>query len=222
MFQRIICNSILLFFRQQVLCLRFAHAGAVSRSFVIHYSFPRQISKSFLHTEVWLKSHPCWENGNKGFQKDEREYTRGEGRHEVTADEPASPTPRSYPAPGSKLWPSPPLAHWILSSPALSKLALQQLTPLIFLKIEVQLIYNIVLVSGVWTSLVAQLVKNLPAMQETWAGKIPWRKERLPTPVFRPGEFHGVYSPWGCKESDMTERLSLHVTSSLQVYSRVL
>jgi len=38
-------------------------------------------------------------------------------------------------------------------------------------------------------------------------GKIPWRRERLPTPVFRPGEFHGLYSPWGCKESDATERL---------------
>ena len=35
-----------------------------------------------------------------------------------------------------------------------------------------------------WASLVAQLVKNLLAMQETWFGKIPWRRERLPTPVF--------------------------------------
>ena len=58
-------------------------------------------------------------------------------------------------------------------------------------------------------SLVAQLVKNLPAMRETWVGKIPWRRERLPTPGFWPGEFHGLYSPWGRKESDMTERLSL-------------
>ena len=41
-----------------------------------------------------------------------------------------------------------------------------------------------------------------------WVGKIPWRRERLPTPVFWPGEFHGLYSPWGHKESDMTERLS--------------
>ena len=49
-------------------------------------------------------------------------------------------------------------------------------------------------------SLVAQLVKNLPAIQETWVGKIPWRRERLPTPAFWPGEFHGLYSPWGCKE----------------------
>ena len=31
-------------------------------------------------------------------------------------------------------------------------------------------------------SLVAQLVKNLPAMWETWVGKISWRRERLPTP----------------------------------------
>ena len=37
----------------------------------------------------------------------------------------------------------------------------------------------------------------------------PWRRERLPTPVFWPGEFHGPYSPWGCKESDTTEQLSL-------------
>ena len=29
------------------------------------------------------------------------------------------------------------------------------------------------------------------------------------TPVFWPGEFHGLYSPWGRKESDRTEQLSL-------------
>ena len=37
-------------------------------------------------------------------------------------------------------------------------------------------------------SLIAQLVKNLPAMQETrfdsWVRKIRWRRDRLPTPVF--------------------------------------
>ena len=62
-------------------------------------------------------------------------------------------------------------------------------------------------------SLVAQLVKNLPAVWETWVdpwvGKIPWRRECLPTPVFWPGEFHGLYSLWGHKESDTTEELSL-------------
>ena len=46
-----------------------------------------------------------------------------------------------------------------------------------------------------WASLVAQLIKNPPAMWETWVGKIPWRRERLPTPVFWPGEFHGLYIP---------------------------
>ena len=64
-----------------------------------------------------------------------------------------------------------------------------------------------------WASLVAQLVKNLPAMRQIgkiWVGKIPWRREQLPTPVSWPLEFHGQYSPWGCKESDTTEHLSLH------------
>ena len=64
------------------------------------------------------------------------------------------------------------------------------------------------------SSLVAQLVKNLPAMHKTWVWslgwKIPWRMERLPTPVFWPGEFHGLCSTWGSKESDMTEWLSLY------------
>ena len=69
-----------------------------------------------------------------------------------------------------------------------------------------------------WTSLVAQLEKNPPAMWETWAQcgfnpwveKISWRRERLPTPVFWPGEFHGLYSSWGHKESDTIEQLSLY------------
>ena len=64
-----------------------------------------------------------------------------------------------------------------------------------------------------WVSLLARVVKNLPAMSETWVWslglQIPWRRERLPTPVFWPGEFYGLYSPWVCKESDMTEWLSL-------------
>ena len=38
-----------------------------------------------------------------------------------------------------------------------------------------------------------------------WVGKIPWRRKRLPTLIFRPREFHGLYSLWGCKELDMTE-----------------
>ena len=115
------------------------------------------------------------------------------------------------------------------------------------------LLLNILLRAFVWASLIAQLVKNRPAMRETlvlflhpddllekgtathsnilglplwlnwgrihlqcgrpgfdsWVGKIPWRRQRLPTPVFWPGEFHGLCSPWGHKESDTTEPLSL-------------
>ena len=37
-----------------------------------------------------------------------------------------------------------------------------------------------------------------------WVGKIPWRRGRLPTPVCWPGEFHGLYSPWGCKAKNRT------------------
>ena len=44
---------------------------------------------------------------------------------------------------------------------------------------------------------------------DPWLGKISWRRERLPTPVFWPGEFHGLYSPLGSKESDMREPRSL-------------
>ena len=55
-----------------------------------------------------------------------------------------------------------------------------------------------------------QMVKSLPVMQETWVRKILWRREWLPMLVFLPGEFHGQrslagYSPWGCKELDMTQ-----------------
>ena len=62
-------------------------------------------------------------------------------------------------------------------------------------------------------SLVAQMVKiclqcKRPGF-DPWVGKLPWRRERLPTPVFWPGGFHRLYSPWGYRESDMTEKLSL-------------
>ena len=44
---------------------------------------------------------------------------------------------------------------------------------------------------------------------------MPWKREWLPIPVFLPGEFHGErslvgYSPWGCKELDMTEWSDQH------------
>ena len=84
---------------------------------------------------------------------------------------------------------------------------------------------------AIWASLVAQMVKNLPAKKkkekkkriclqcrrprfDPWVRKIPWRREWLPTPVSLPGEFHGQRSladcsPWGRRESDKTEQLTL-------------
>ena len=37
----------------------------------------------------------------------------------------------------------------------------------------------------------------------------------LPIPVFWPGEFHGLYSQWGCKESDTTGQLSLSLSGGV-------
>ena len=57
----------------------------------------------------------------------------------------------------------------------------------------------------------AQLVKNPPEIWETWLQSLGWEdpleRERLPTPVFWPREFHGVYCPWGCKELNAPEQL---------------
>ena len=48
---------------------------------------------------------------------------------------------------------------------------------------------------------------------QTWVQSLDWedplRRERLPTSVFWPREFHGLCSPWVHKESDMTEWFSL-------------
>ena len=52
-------------------------------------------------------------------------------------------------------------------------------------------------------------------MQETWVQSLgcedPWRREWLPTPVYWAGEFHGLYSPRGSKESDTTEWISVTI-----------
>ena len=50
-----------------------------------------------------------------------------------------------------------------------------------------------------------------PGLSDPWVGKIPWRREWQPTPVFLPGEFHGGrslarHSLRGHKESDTAEQ----------------
>ena len=59
-----------------------------------------------------------------------------------------------------------------------------------------------------------QMIKNLPAIQETWVRSLgqedPLKKRMAIHSNIVPGEFHGQrslagYSPWGCKELDMTD-----------------
>ena len=77
---------------------------------------------------------------------------------------------------------------------------------------------------------VAQTIKHLPAMQETWfdlkIGKIPWRRKWQPTPVSLPGKSHGLrslagYSPWGGKELDATKQLT-HTKQSCRLSSLLI
>ena len=75
------------------------------------------------------------------------------------------------------------------------------------------------------------VVKNPPAFQKwrcefnPWVRKIPSRMQWQPTSIFLPGDLHGQrsllgYSPWGCKESDTTEQLSMHTWAKEQQMSR--
>ena len=68
-------------------------------------------------------------------------------------------------------------------------------------------------------SLVAQMVKCLLTIRETWVrslgGEDPWRRKWQPTPVLLPGKSHGRRiligdGSWGGEHSDATERLTLH------------
>ena len=67
----------------------------------------------------------------------------------------------------------------------------------------------------------AQLVKNLPSRRygfNPWVGKIPWRRERLPTPVFWPGEFDGLYRV----AKSRTQLSDFHFTSLTIVYLKAV
>ena len=54
---------------------------------------------------------------------------------------------------------------------------------------------------------------------DPWVGEIPWRRKWQSSPIFLPGKFHGQgsllgYSPWGRKELDMPEWLTLSLSAS--------
>ena len=70
----------------------------------------------------------------------------------------------------------------------------------------------------------AQTIKNLPEMQETWiqclSQEDPLEKAMATHSVFLSGEFHGQrnlegYSPWDRRELDITERLTLSLSFAL-------
>ena len=71
-----------------------------------------------------------------------------------------------------------------------------------------------------WASLVAQLVKNPPAIWKTWVRSLGWEdplekgKVTHSSTLAWPGEFHRLYSPCDCKESDTTEPLVLALSGS--------
>ena len=77
-----------------------------------------------------------------------------------------------------------------------------------------------------WASLVAQLVKNLPAMWDTWVWSLrwedPWRRKRLPTPVFLPGDFHGLYIVHGVTKSNFhtSHKHTFKICSSCNRHSK--
>ena len=81
-------------------------------------------------------------------------------------------------------------------------------------------------------SLLAQMVKNLPAMQEIWVRSLDWEDSpgegnTNPLQYACPGESHGqrslaVYGPWGGKESNTTERPTLPLSAfALKTTARI-
>ena len=70
--------------------------------------------------------------------------------------------------------------------------------------------------------LVAQMVKNLPAIQETWVGKIPWRRAQQLTPVFLSGESYRQRSlvGYGPKSQTRLKRLSTHSYNEHQLCTK--
>ena len=83
-----------------------------------------------------------------------------------------------------------------------------------------------------WASLVAEMVKNLPAMQETWVQSLDWEDPlekgtaahssvlafKIPW-TEKPGRLQGVHGV--TKSSDMTERLSLSLYCSPNIQRRL-
>ena len=106
----------------------------------------------------------------------------------------------------------------------------QQKKPIFKFSLRIKLNLNKISVGGCQTgkiknfaiipqraSLMVQLVKirlqcGRPGF-DPWIGKIPWRRERRPTPVFWPGEFHGLYGPLGSQRVKHNRAAFTHIQS---------
>ena len=72
--------------------------------------------------------------------------------------------------------------------------------------------------------LVTQLVKNLPAVRESWVRSLGWedplQEGKATHSSILAWRIHGLYSPWGGKESDTTEQLSLLLSEGEESLSK--
>ena len=70
----------------------------------------------------------------------------------------------------------------------------------------------------------AQLGKILPAMWETWVRSLGWEDPLKKGKATRSSvlAWRIIYSPWGRKELDMTEQLSLHFFSPMKIWVQSL
>ena len=77
-----------------------------------------------------------------------------------------------------------------------------------------------------WKSMCLQCRRHRRHRFDLGVRKIPWKREWPPTPVFLPGKSHGQrslvgYSPWGGKELEMTEQLSMHTKSNFTCTNKI-
>ena len=78
-----------------------------------------------------------------------------------------------------------------------------------------------------WISLVAQLVKNPPALQETWVQSLGWedpleKQKATHSSILGWRILWTIYSPWGHKESHTTERLSLSLFIRSMIHFKLI
>ena len=99
--------------------------------------------------------------------------------------------------------------------PRISYIKRERTNFIMFFELSLEDVFHHLQKIGTCYQVVQRLKRLLPTWEtgfDPWVRKIPWSRKRQPTPVFMPGKSHGPrslvgHNPWGCKESDTTERL---------------